>query len=352
MISGNDLNAVTALADDIAVNEICGSPTRHPDLSFSDGNIAILAGNQYFVVHQGYLGRHSRPFAAAIDNLECCPRHSLEGFPALQVEDSSDHMLMFLLALYDGVSEIKYSSKTFPLVATLLRMSTKYQVSHLRKDLLRGLSISWPSSLAEWDMRESLATSDNGAYDPRNLYPHPTLIINLARDIGATELLPSAFYDLSRYPPSQIISGCSNEDSTIHRLSPADLMDALKGREHASRFLSTFIVNEMEGRAPATACVYQKHSDMSRRRTCQATFEAITFEILRDNNENVCHRSSDPLFAIMDAVLLQSRTSQLHSDLLPCEPCQLEFRSVVEFNRETFWRKLPEWFGVDLESSA
>lgn len=69
-------------------------------------------------------------------------------------------------------SKLKYDARSFDLVATLLRMSTKYQVSHLRKDLLRGLSASWPTRLLQWDTRESLATDSDGVYEP-GIYPHP-----------------------------------------------------------------------------------------------------------------------------------------------------------------------------------
>ncbi|KAJ7573525.1 hypothetical protein C8J56DRAFT_1130077 [Mycena floridula] len=92
----------------------------------------------------------------------------------------------------------------------------------------------------------------------------------------------------------------------------------------------------------ATDYVYQKHDDMPRKGRVRRL--SIRFEILRDYNDNVCHLSSDPLFAIMDAVLLRSRASELHSKLLPCQPCQLELHSVAEFNRETLWRRLLERF--------
>lgn len=132
-------------------------------------------------------------------------------------------------------------------------------------------------------------------------------------------------------------------------------MDLLKGKEHASRFLSTFIVNELEGREPTPNCVYRMVQEPSRRRNCQAAFEAITFEILRDVNGVVCQRSSDPLFAIVDAELMQTRddpSARQTPGLRVCEYCRLEFGSVVDIAREEFWQKLPVWFGVDPQGWA
>ena len=179
-----------------------------------------------------------------------------------------------------------------------------------------------------------------------------SLVINLARYIEAPEILPAAFYDLSRYSPSHSIAGHVT-GSLTHRLSREDVIRLLKGREHASRFLSTFIVNQLEGRTPVTACVYQKYPDVSRKRACQAAYEALTFEILRDANDVLSHRTSDPLFSILNADLLQSKSNSLgaqHMSLRPCEHCRSEFSSVVESAREHFWRYLPEWFSVDVPS--
>jgi len=51
-------------------------------------------------------------------------------------------------------------------------MSTKYEVRRLRQDLLKTLSCFWPTTLAQWDVREANATFD-GIYDPRRSIPHP-----------------------------------------------------------------------------------------------------------------------------------------------------------------------------------
>lgn len=164
----------------------------------------------------------------------------------------------------------------------------------------------------------------------------PRLVINLARSIHAPEILPSAFYDLSRCVVSETTAGYTdNSKNVVHLLSQEDLMNLLKGREHASRFLSTFIVNELEGREPSLNCIHNRDEDTAQRRACQAAFESITFEILRDVN-GVTHRSSDPLFAIVDAELMQTRddTQGQASVLRACEFCRLEFGAAVDRSAE------------------
>ncbi|EGO00240.1 hypothetical protein SERLA73DRAFT_180716 [Serpula lacrymans var. lacrymans S7.3] len=192
-----------------------------------------------------------------------------------------------------------------------------------------------------------------GTYAPRRALPHPIEIILLAREIDAPALLPSAMYDLSRYTPSQAALGCtSSQTGAILRLGDDDLLNMLRGREHASRFFSTFIVNELEGREPSLWCLHRKEEKPIDRRACQIAFETITFELLRDVNGVVNNRTSDPLYAISDAELLQTKEDMPGGDNVPtmrtCEPCRSEFGTVVDTAKEEFWRKLPVWFCVDV----
>jgi hypothetical protein len=79
------------------------SPSRHPDLCFNDGNLAVLTGSHYFLVHQGLLCRHSAPLAAIVKTLEGKQARFLEGRVVLELPDASNDVYYFLLALYDGM---------------------------------------------------------------------------------------------------------------------------------------------------------------------------------------------------------------------------------------------------------
>ncbi|KAF8348402.1 hypothetical protein F5887DRAFT_953518 [Amanita rubescens] len=324
-------------------------PIHPPILCFQDATLALLADGSYFLIHRGLLARHSPVFAEAFTNRD--PIDYFCGQPVFEANDSSKDMAFFLLALYDGSSHLKYDVNDFTCVSAVLRLATKYKVHRLRHEILQGLSVAWPRFLTQWEIREANATSPSGVYEPRKFLPHPIMVINLARAVDAPYLLPSAFYDLSRCYPSDTAVGykCPRTQET-HHLSELDLTNLLKGKEHASRFLSTFIVNDLESREPAANCMYKTDSDPLRKRHCQAAFEAITFEILRDVNGVVYHRSSDPLFAIMDAELMQSREDLAGVSMRVCDSCRSGFSAVVDSAREEFWGKLPQWFGLTLQS--
>jgi len=77
---------------------------------------------------------------------------------------------------------VKHNSQDFEIVSAILRLSTKYAVEHIRKDILRGMTTIWPRNLSGWELREADATDTTGVYKPRSVYPHPMqvfLFINL-----------------------------------------------------------------------------------------------------------------------------------------------------------------------------
>ena len=259
--------------------------------------------------------------------------------------------------------------KSFPVVSAILRLSTKYEVKHLRETSLEKLLRSWPAKLEDWDKREQAATSADGVYSPRSTLPYPlyvvlfscvntendgwhSLIIKLGRETNAFEVLPSAFYDLSRNLPSQLMDGYTDADGVHHRLSDDDVGKVLRGKEHGARFFSTFIVTELEGRGRSPNCAHREEEHPAKR-TCQMAFEAVTFELIRDLNGMVQNRNSDPLFTIADSVAMQTRDDQPgvenKTTFRACEACRLEYATVVKAARETFWRQLPIWFEVGLK---
>lgn len=175
----------------------------------------------------------------------------------------------------------------------------------------------------------------------------------MAREVNAPELLPSAFYDLSRYLPSQLASGYTEPATGIeHYLSPEDLFKTFRGKEQAARYFSTFIVKELEGRTAAEWCQNRTETQPSRKRRCQVAFEAVTYALIRDVNGLVLNRNSDPLFAIADSLLMQTRDDAPGSDnraaVRACEACRMEYGAIVEAVREEFWRRLPDWFDLDV----
>ena len=76
---------------------------RHPDICFDDGNVAILTGSHYSLVHHGLLSRHSKVLKSLLENVPAQNDSSIEDRPMLQTQDPPEDMARFLKALYDGM---------------------------------------------------------------------------------------------------------------------------------------------------------------------------------------------------------------------------------------------------------
>ena len=76
---------------------------RRLSLSFEDGNVAILAGKSYFIVHRGFLSRQSGYLAELTKDIVACPTMTLEGRPVLHLPDSPDDISLLLHSMYDGL---------------------------------------------------------------------------------------------------------------------------------------------------------------------------------------------------------------------------------------------------------
>ena len=260
----------------------------------------------------------------------------------------------------------------FPAIAAVLRLSTKYLVEHLRRRCLARLDTDWPLTLADWDLRERRCHDEHGRYIPRDYCIHPILVIELALDMNLSSILPAAFYDLARYGPSKIMSGTTAPTTTFHRLisqltntpfhsntpvrlSRDLLCRTLRGREASQRYLAAFIEKELHCRSPAQDCLYRLDT-VAPSKQCFESFYFIMLNILRLVGGVACGRDSDPLFTLIQAMEMLSRTDfsdgQRQCGLKLCQPCKVDFAASASKAREEIWSLLPQWFAlVDVEKS-
>lgn len=245
----------------------------------------------------------------------------------------------------------------------VLRLSSKYFVEHLRERCMIRLHHDWPTTLAGWDKREQEAVDPTGHYLPRELYPHPVLVIQLALDLGIHSILPAAFYDLSRYGASKILAGVippprifdpyipRNPDlpRTKMVLTRAQFIQILDGRERVQHYLSNFLSTTLSSRQPSPGCLYRSHLvDPSRQ--CKESFYYLKLNTLRAIGGISCGRDADTLFTLTQATEMLSRTDfsdgKKKCGLRLCLPCKIDFATCAAKAREEVWESLPVWFGL------
>ena len=248
----------------------------------------------------------------------------------------------------------------------MLRLSSKYLIDHLRERCLIHLGEDWPSTLEEWDAREKAAMDSNGTYSPRETCAHPTLVIQLARQLGLLHLLPAAYYDLSRYGPRRIISGAPqptlavspnqspspDEPRTVVYLGRQELRMVLLGREAGQRFLSAFIEAELTNRPISTQCS-NRHHDAGR--VCRESTYYVMLNVLRAVGGITHGRDADPLFTLTQTVDMLSRTDFTDGvrkcGLKICSACKEDLTECVAKARRHVWALIPQWFSLEESTS-
>ncbi|KAI1782785.1 hypothetical protein LXA43DRAFT_1068289 [Ganoderma leucocontextum] len=400
-----------------------GLLVKHPEFWFSDGSLILRAHSTLFRVHISQLCRKSVFFR----DLFSLPQPSepdrnerqLEGCPVLDLHDSPEDVANLVKVIYDGpnmepapkgsavatalredvekaidgspshYANLLYQISNFgsndrrDFIASsgVLRLSSKYLIEETtRQKALAHIRTAWPSTLKGWDLREDVARAHEAETgQPRgNRYPHPIAVINLAREIGADDLLPAAFYELSRHSFAQIFEPAPGSPldprdpncptSLSHTLCPADLQRLALGKEAAQHAVTALIQN-MEHAA----------SDHQSHRRQRSTQHAIATGVLgmpglasglgggnrgapprramcvtpaacrKDLAELVELATQHYLFdrerGCADPLYVAEELGQLKSaEFADCAACAHALEAWAARERERLWRAIPEWF--------
>lgn len=352
---------------------------RHPDLWFDDGSIILKADTTLFKVHISQLARHSvifRDMFAMPQPSGSTPsspttasfnHEDVDGAtcPTLELYDSAEDLGNLLTALYDGPTFGNNDRDDFRAVSGILRLASKYIIDTLRVKALSHLSEAWPSSLRAWDMREDLTRVHElqTALHPGTRYPSPVTVINLAREIDAPSLLPSAFYDLSRYQFHQILEAA--EEDPLHDasgsqqpfLSLSDTQRLALGKESAQQAITTLI--QAMGHSQHIRQNYHRKSSsksLGSNLGLSSTQSAVCVSAAacrKDFSELVDLATQHYLFdrerGASDPLYVAEELGQLKSaEFSECVACARSLENWAAKEREKLWKLIPLWFRLEL----
>jgi len=345
---------------------------RHSDFWFDDGSVICQAESVLFKVHMSQLARHSVCFRDMFSIPQPCgtdlachcptdhsPRCRCYTIPIVQLHDTAEDVGNLLTALYDGPTRSNFGDngfEDFRSVSGILRLSTKYIIESLRAKALAHLSIAWPSDLKAWDVREDLsrAYETESASNGGHLYPHPIAVINLAREVNAPSLLPSAFYDLSRYSYTQIFEP-SEEDLPCRPFRPTsalcatDLQRLCLGKEAAQQTI-TCLITAMGSSQNIRPPQISTHAHIRKpgfggvcisAAACRKDFSELvdlaTQHYLFDRERGWC----DPLYVAEELGQLKS------AEFSECKACAKSLEAWAAREREKIWKSIASWFRLD-----
>ncbi|KAJ6460976.1 hypothetical protein C8R45DRAFT_879154 [Mycena sanguinolenta] len=167
-------------------------------LWFLDGTLVLRTNDCLFRVFRGILAWKSPVFQDMFAFPQPLDEEVYDGCPLVHLPDSTKDINHFLSALLDYEYFPTWPTRVdFDVVASVLRMSQKYQVAPLRKRALEHVSRLYPISLQEFDFKVSRGW----------LTPDPTAVVNLARHVSADWILAPALLLCAWLDPQELMDG-------------------------------------------------------------------------------------------------------------------------------------------------
>ena len=201
-------------------------------------------------------------------------------------------------------------------------------------------------------------------------------MINLAREINASSLLPSAFYDLSRYPLADIFEN-SHQPMSLHSLSLADTQKLVVGKENAHYAVISLIRSMATEARSNPQFSHTQHAPVHRdlaARHRRGDSGHTNVPPYRCSSPSACWRdvcelvdlatqhylfdrergARDPLYVAEELAMLKGAPeptagTENGETAAECRACARAFEVWAKKEREKLWRAIPSWFRLDHE---
>jgi len=276
----------------------------------------------------------------------------LHGCQVVRMYDLPVELSSLIKALYDGVTFQYRNADDFFHLAGILRLSTKYFISHLRLQAIRHLTTVWSYTLRGHDEMVDKALSlpslphptvpppdaDSTADTPiaKISYPyvHPLHVVNLARETNVSVVLPSAFYFLSLYDLRDIIKADHPKLQLSHPSKPSSELSLLDTRpytlmhQHRLSSITDFIYNFCANHGSSPQCEYDHEP-------CDRGFKKLTSLLSQAWRIRI-----GPMHFVVQAIL------ELKENNAVCKPCRKEFKANAMAFRQRNWDELPSVIGL------
>jgi len=299
----------------------------------------------------GVLARHSEIFQGMFeipqpDAIYDNEVSRYEGCQVLSMYDIPIELSNLIKALYDGATFNNRNVDDFFYLAGILRLSTKYFITHLRSQAIKYLTRTWSYDLQGHDTMLDLAVrtpvlsySPSPEAPPSGLsypYIHPMHVLNLARSTNVRIVIPSAMYFLSLYPLDDLIRGDHPKLQVTHPSKPSSALQSPDLVHYTLMFqkridgILDFINTVVGGRTSPPACMNKNG------KTCTRNFQRLRARL---GTQWVVR--TGPFNFIAQAITQVNQDPESF-----CGVCGQEFASDAGKYREKFWAELPGLCGL------
>ena len=221
----------------------------------------------------------------------------------------------------------------FYFLAGILRLASKYIITHLRVQAIRYLTETWSYTIRGHDEMVTQALDAPSVDGTTYPYVHPLHVLNLAREVNMRIVVPSVLYFLSIYSLKQLLSGDHPKLQNGHpsrpsnQLSVHDVSQYTLMYQHRINMILDFIRNTCGERAVDINCRAPKE--------CRRVFSRLSSNI----NQSFTPRTG-PFHNMAQAM------HWIDDDDTICGPCQRAFRRDVTALRMRLWEELPSVVGL------
>ncbi|KAJ6464770.1 hypothetical protein C8R47DRAFT_1155829 [Mycena vitilis] len=166
-----------------------------------DTQVVLRAGDAVFCVSKAILAGRSTVFQSMFELPQPAVNgggdEMIEGMPVIILHDDASAVEPFLRAIFDSSYFMPPPAKTdLPAAMGILRLAHKYHVPYLLQRAILHLETLYPIDLTGY---HSLAGDKNSAGPAQDLE-----LIAISQQVGATWLLPFAFYSVGRYSADRL----------------------------------------------------------------------------------------------------------------------------------------------------
>ncbi|OJT03254.1 hypothetical protein TRAPUB_6159 [Trametes pubescens] len=367
-------NRIDEASPDMIVRE------EHPELYFTNGDIVLQAKIhsdtdssptlQMYCVHRAILSFHSGFFSTLFADGSALHEPSYNGRPLVEMHDDADDLSHLLLYVYKPSEYLlRPSHPDTPIeLRGAVRLASKYMFDNARADMIKRVTMDWPVTLDQWDIREGERQSlirvaygeqyGNHRDGRRNLAEHtpePVAAIVFAQEHGCSEIPPAAFYRLASL-------NIRNDWEDKHVFADPDrarwslcdkenLVRYIQGREALEEYHHTVAQQLTDGDMMNTSCIPEYMHDTGAIRPGDPfegkikKYRCMHFIwTLRDIVWG-WRVSLDPLTALAkleDCGKLDRMKAACPYGL--CETCEGYLRQWIHNERVGLWKNLPSYF--------
>ncbi|KAJ6582146.1 hypothetical protein B0H19DRAFT_984317 [Mycena capillaripes] len=281
--------------------------------------IILQAGNRIFRVFTTILKEKSPVFADLFSlpqpDAESAAVETIGGVPVVKMHDDPAELEMFLKAIFDSNFFMPPPTMTrIEVIVGVLRLAHKYDVSFLRHRALEHLGTVYCTRLEDYH------NGANASYDFDSLLDANLKVIQVLVQVGASWLLPDAYYTLYNFSPRAVLSAGVSLREAEKDICLRVFSDGIR-RQPFAAILSFLSISKTE----ESLCNSWTLCNTARLATIQNYPWSRGFDIFDVWGEN--------------------NWADLEGKGL-CELCLEEAQDLHQRGKQKFWDELPKVFGL------